>query len=178
MTSRGHTFSNLHFLWILFQLILVAHIIPTIIAKEIIATYEWQKLGPTDTVPAGLEIRMDLSGGGKWARLPPKEIDDGEAETIILHKKRCSPSCKERQKERAEKRRAAGFLLREPTHKYHKNHQRREQETGNHLEEWESPNIGQNSLLHLGGVFVGGLTIGIGIMTRIRRRGGSGMHEH
>ena len=83
-------------------------------AKEIIATNEWQKVGPTDTVPAGLEIRMDLSGGGKWARLPPPEEEEDISQPP--HAKHCGPSCKERQKQRAEKRRAAGFKLREASH--------------------------------------------------------------
>lgn len=34
-------------------------------AKELIATNEWQKVGPNETLPAGLEIRMDLKNGGK-----------------------------------------------------------------------------------------------------------------
>lgn len=38
---------------------------------ELEPTYEWQTVPPLATVPAGLEIRMDLSGGSKTARIPP-----------------------------------------------------------------------------------------------------------
>jgi hypothetical protein len=74
--------------------------ITAITAKEIIATNEWQKVGPTDTLPAGLEIRMDLSGGGNWARLPQLEIDPPLIAEQKHHDARCGPSCKQRQQER------------------------------------------------------------------------------
>eukprot|EP00984_Skeletonema_dohrnii_P030190 scaffold21476_cov88-Skeletonema_dohrnii-CCMP3373.AAC.1 len=45
----------------------------TITAKEITATNEWQLLQENDTIPAGLHIRMDLSTGEKWAKLPSSE---------------------------------------------------------------------------------------------------------
>ena len=145
-------------------------LLDTTSAKEIIASYEWQKVGPTDTLPAGLEIRMDLGseGGGTWARLPPKEIDDGSnTSDHIVHKKRCGPSCKERQKERAEKRRAAGLFLREPIH-----HQdRREQETvtqSNH----DTSISWQQSV-----IFFVGLSVGVGVTTQLRGRH-NGLHEH
>lgn len=134
-------------------------------AKEIIATNEWQKVGPTDTVPAGLEIRMDLSGGGKWARLPPEEEEDISQPP---HAKHCGPSCKERQKQRAEKRRAAGFKLREASHTT-----RRRQHEEEELSEFgESP-----SILHVAGVLMLGLTIGLGVATRFRRKI-EGLHEN
>lgn len=152
-------------------LILPFFLAPIVSAKEIIATHEWQKVGPTDTVPTGLEIRMDLSGGGKWARLPPKEIEDGNTNIeAVPHKKRCGPSCMERQQERAEKRRAAGFLLREPRH-----NQRREQEIP--IAEFNHPSLNSNSsMLQQAGILLVGVTIGVGVTTRFRRR--SGLHEH
>lgn len=45
-------------------------------AKEITATNEWQLLGENDTVPAGLHIKVDLSTGEKWAKLPNDGDDD------------------------------------------------------------------------------------------------------
>lgn len=137
-------------------------------AKEIIATYEWQKIGPTDTLPAGLEIRMDLSGGGKWARLPPNEPKDIPDQEVAPHKKRCGPSCKERQAERAEKRRGAGFLLREQKH-----NRRREHELAPNDDDVDA----NSSILHPGSILLVGLVVGIGVATQLRRRTG-GLHEH
>eukprot|EP00984_Skeletonema_dohrnii_P034057 scaffold32899_cov67-Skeletonema_dohrnii-CCMP3373.AAC.1 len=48
----------------------------TITAKEITATNEWQLLQENDTIPAGLHIRMDLSTGEKWAKLPSDENEE------------------------------------------------------------------------------------------------------
>jgi len=39
-------------------------------AKEVVATKEWQLLGEDDTIPAGMHVRMDLSTGEKWVKLP------------------------------------------------------------------------------------------------------------
>jgi len=50
-------------------------------AKEITATSEWQLLGENDTIPAGLHVRVDLSTGEKWAKLP--NVDDAEADEKI-----------------------------------------------------------------------------------------------
>eukprot|EP00977_Amphora_coffeiformis_P000623 scaffold140_cov163-Amphora_coffeaeformis.AAC.4 len=76
-------------------------------ASEIVPSDEWQRLGPNDTVPAGLEIRMDLGGnGGTWARKIRNE--QHQHQPNLPHPKRCGPSCKERQS----KRRAQGFRLR------------------------------------------------------------------
>eukprot|EP00550_Attheya_septentrionalis_P007833 CAMPEP_0198286064 /NCGR_PEP_ID=MMETSP1449-20131203/5223_1 /TAXON_ID=420275 /ORGANISM="Attheya septentrionalis, Strain CCMP2084" /LENGTH=580 /DNA_ID=CAMNT_0043983683 /DNA_START=324 /DNA_END=2066 /DNA_ORIENTATION=+ len=49
-------------------------------AKEIEATSEWTLLGPNDTVPAGLHIRMDMTTGEKWA----KTIDETDDDSDIL----------------------------------------------------------------------------------------------
>lgn len=68
-------------------------------SREIVATREWQEIGPGDTLPAGLEIRMDLDKGGTWARLPEEEPKAEE----IHH---CDSNCKER----LAKRRQAGSL--------------------------------------------------------------------
>lgn len=72
-----------------------------IAAREIVATNDWQPVGPHDTLPAGLEIRMDLTKGGKWARLMQPEQEPAPA-----HHPRCGPSCHARQQER---RRKAGL---------------------------------------------------------------------
>eukprot|EP00563_Minutocellus_polymorphus_P007251 CAMPEP_0181039464 /NCGR_PEP_ID=MMETSP1070-20121207/10490_1 /TAXON_ID=265543 /ORGANISM="Minutocellus polymorphus, Strain NH13" /LENGTH=604 /DNA_ID=CAMNT_0023117331 /DNA_START=36 /DNA_END=1850 /DNA_ORIENTATION=+ len=50
-------------------------------AREIVATNEWQQLGENDTIPAGLHVKMDLSTGGRWAKLPSD--DDEESEEAI-----------------------------------------------------------------------------------------------
>lgn len=158
-------------------------------ANEIIATFEWQKLGPSDTVPVGLEIRMDLGGGGKWARLPPPPPEEDSTPTTmeqqdkqhqqqqqqqeavpIHHKDRCGPSCKERQNERAERRRAAGFRLRGP----------RDSSSSISLNDI-AKNIALASSLLRGGIFiVFGLLIGVGMATRLRTRrsASNGLHEH
>lgn len=138
-------------------------------AKEIIASYEWQKVGPTDTLPAGLEIRMDLGSeeGGTWARLPPKEIDDGNSDKHLVHKKRCGPSCKERQKERADKRRAAGLFLREPTH-----HQDRREQEIMRPSHHDTSFSWQQAV-----IFFVGLSVGVGVTTQLRGRQ-NGLHEH
>ena len=41
-------------------------------AAEIVATKEWQLLKEGDTIPAGLQIKMDLSTGEKWVKLIEK----------------------------------------------------------------------------------------------------------
>lgn len=47
----------------------------TSLAVEITATDEWQLLGENDTVDAGLHIRMDLTTGEKWVKLPDSKDD-------------------------------------------------------------------------------------------------------
>lgn len=37
---------------------------------ELRPTYEWQTVQPLQSVPAGLEIHLDLNGGGRLARIP------------------------------------------------------------------------------------------------------------
>lgn len=37
---------------------------------EFVPTREWQRVLDGQAVPGGLDIRMDLSKGGKWAKLP------------------------------------------------------------------------------------------------------------
>lgn len=135
------------------------------VGKELIATYEWQRVGPDDTLPAGLEIRMDLSGGGKWARLPPKEVNPPHPDPpTSTHVKRCGPSCKERQRLRAEKRRSAGFLLREP--------RRAQQEQDQEFVHGSS----SSSLYHEAGVLLVGIVIGVGAAMRVRKQA-KGRHE-
>jgi hypothetical protein len=51
-------------------------------SKEIVATHEWQRLGENDTLPAGLHVRMDLSTGEKWAKLPSDDDDDDKNENM------------------------------------------------------------------------------------------------
>lgn len=79
---------------------------------EIVATNDWQAIGPNDTLPAGLEIRMDMTTGGKWARLPqPSAVED----TNMHHEKHCDEACRERQRLRRE----AGKFLRGGSHHDH-----------------------------------------------------------
>eukprot|EP00581_Thalassiosira_minuscula_P032494 CAMPEP_0183785234 /NCGR_PEP_ID=MMETSP0739-20130205/66394_1 /TAXON_ID=385413 /ORGANISM="Thalassiosira miniscula, Strain CCMP1093" /LENGTH=619 /DNA_ID=CAMNT_0026029233 /DNA_START=148 /DNA_END=2007 /DNA_ORIENTATION=+ len=47
-------------------------------AKEIVATKDWQLLGENDTIPAGLHIRMDMTTGEKWVKLPSDDDAEGE----------------------------------------------------------------------------------------------------
>jgi nucleotide exchange factor SIL1 len=46
-------------------------------AKEIEATHEWTLLGENDTVDSGMHIRIDMTTGEKWVKLPSDD-DDGE----------------------------------------------------------------------------------------------------
>lgn len=70
----------------------------SVVSKEIVATNDWQKVGENDTIPAGLEIRMDLSKHETWVRM----VQEDEKEDIEPQekKKRCGPSCKDRQRAR------------------------------------------------------------------------------
>ena len=81
-------------------------------AKELVATHEWQRVGPHDTLPAGLEIRMDLEHGGTWARLiptpPQEESDDKQQQQEPPHAHRCGPSCHERLAQRRRGLRGGG----------------------------------------------------------------------
>lgn len=86
--------------------------LPRVQGKELVATHEWQRIGPNDTLPAGMEIRIDMTTGEKWARLlqPSDEGDDTgkgsqDEQHEHPHAPRCGPSCKERQKQRAARRR-------------------------------------------------------------------------
>ena len=63
-------------------------------AKEIVATNEWQKLGENDTIPAGLHVKMDISTGERWAKIPSDD-DDEEAThstSLVLFVSWCSSS--------------------------------------------------------------------------------------
>eukprot|EP00568_Trieres_chinensis_P009238 CAMPEP_0183292812 /NCGR_PEP_ID=MMETSP0160_2-20130417/1729_1 /TAXON_ID=2839 ORGANISM="Odontella Sinensis, Strain Grunow 1884" /NCGR_SAMPLE_ID=MMETSP0160_2 /ASSEMBLY_ACC=CAM_ASM_000250 /LENGTH=83 /DNA_ID=CAMNT_0025453825 /DNA_START=263 /DNA_END=514 /DNA_ORIENTATION=- len=53
-------------------------------AKEIKATKEWTLIGENDTLPAGLHIRINLSTGEKWAKIPDNDDDDGSKEPIVV----------------------------------------------------------------------------------------------
>ena len=53
-----------------------ATLFPSVLAKEIEATHEWQLIGENDTLPAGLHIRMDMTTGQKWAKLPDDINED------------------------------------------------------------------------------------------------------
>ena len=60
MTTRAFLYATgLCFLFLL---------VPSI-SNEVELTSEWQLLGENDTVPAGAHIRMDLTNGGRWAKL-------------------------------------------------------------------------------------------------------------
>jgi len=47
-------------------------------AREIVATNEWQKLSENDTVPAGLHVKIDITTGEKWAKLPSEDENEDE----------------------------------------------------------------------------------------------------
>eukprot|EP00547_Thalassionema_nitzschioides_P000448 CAMPEP_0194204926 /NCGR_PEP_ID=MMETSP0156-20130528/4324_1 /TAXON_ID=33649 /ORGANISM="Thalassionema nitzschioides, Strain L26-B" /LENGTH=120 /DNA_ID=CAMNT_0038931069 /DNA_START=199 /DNA_END=558 /DNA_ORIENTATION=+ len=74
--------------------------LPLVVAKELVATNDWQKVGANDTIPAGLEIRMDLSKHETLVRLQKIQEEDEEPVPREI-KKRCGPSCKDRQRVRA-----------------------------------------------------------------------------
>lgn len=101
---------NLSFLsvWLFFITTNIFHDSARVYGKEIVATKEWQRVGPGDTLPAGLEIRMDLSTGEKWARLipPNEETQESSEQANHPHTPRCGPSCKARQEERRRRRQA------------------------------------------------------------------------
>jgi hypothetical protein len=125
--------------------------------KELIATAEWQRVGPSDTLPAGLEIRMDLSGtGGKWARLLPPSVPEQE---VLEHSTpRCGPDCKERQRQRrAGLRGTAGI--------------RQNGETPR--DENVTPSYSKVEWVLLGGAIV----VGVGFVRRIRERWQRRTHE-
>ncbi|KAL7528592.1 hypothetical protein ACHAXR_002524 [Thalassiosira sp. AJA248-18] len=65
----------------------IAIISPSILvqSKEIIPTHEWQLLSEDDTIPAGLHVRMDLSTGEKWAKLPTDDKRDEGIRAAIHH---------------------------------------------------------------------------------------------
>lgn len=48
------------------------------ISNEVELTSEWQLLGENDTLPAGAHIRMDLSTGGRWAKLNTDEASPNQ----------------------------------------------------------------------------------------------------
>lgn len=55
----------------------------TVSAKEIEATNEWQLLGENDTIPAGMHVRMDMTTGEKWVKLPDDDDGDGPTTTSM-----------------------------------------------------------------------------------------------
>ena len=80
-------------LWLVASVLLLNHAT----AKEMIATNDWQRVGPSDTLPAGMEIRIDITTGDKWARLLQPEETHHHDEP---QHPRCGPSCKARQSQR------------------------------------------------------------------------------
>jgi nucleotide exchange factor SIL1 len=67
--------------WSLFLVLLFGsnlfHGSHTVLAKEVEVTKEWQLLGETDTIPAGMHVRMDMTTGEKWVKLIDEDEDDG-----------------------------------------------------------------------------------------------------
>jgi len=47
-------------------------------AKEIDATDEWQVIGENDTIDAGMHIRIDMTTGEKWVKLPAADDEDDD----------------------------------------------------------------------------------------------------
>lgn len=46
-----------------------------VVAKEIEATREWTLLGENDTIAAGMHVRMDMTTGERWVKLPDEDDD-------------------------------------------------------------------------------------------------------
>lgn len=55
--------------------------IKVINAAEIVPTKEWALLKEGETIPAGLHIKMDLSTGEKWVKLP--DVDNDLKEEVV-----------------------------------------------------------------------------------------------
>ena len=48
--------------------------------KEFIPSHEWQFVDEDVAIPCGLEVKMDLDKGGRWARYPPGKNHNSELE--------------------------------------------------------------------------------------------------
>ena len=67
----------------LIVVLLLCCIVVPVIGKEIVATHEWQILGENDTVAAGMHVRIDLSTGEKWVKIPEDESLDADQQEIV-----------------------------------------------------------------------------------------------
>jgi hypothetical protein len=67
-------------MWMMPLILLAVCLLATVqvYSKEIEATHEWQALGVNDTVAAGMHIRIDMTTGEKWVKLPD---DDGTSDS-------------------------------------------------------------------------------------------------
>ena len=52
-------------------------------AKEIVATTEWQVLADNETLPAGLHVKVNLSTGEKWVKIPTDDSRDDSIKAAI-----------------------------------------------------------------------------------------------
>ena len=50
------------------------------VGDEVELTNEWQLLGENDTLPKGAHVRMDLSTGGRWAKLNQDDDQENQVE--------------------------------------------------------------------------------------------------
>jgi hypothetical protein len=74
--------------WMMMALVLAAAcLLPLIVqvvhSKEIEATHEWQALGVNDTVAAGMHIRIDMTTGEKWVKIPDDNDNDASDSSSI-----------------------------------------------------------------------------------------------
>lgn len=53
-------------------------------AVEVVVTKEWQQLGENDTIPAGMHVRMDMTTGEKWVKLPDETDDDSHMLAAVV----------------------------------------------------------------------------------------------
>jgi nucleotide exchange factor SIL1 len=57
-------------------LFLLSAVLSAALAKEFVATSEWQVLPPEDSIPAGLHVRVDMTTGQRMAKLSVEGDDD------------------------------------------------------------------------------------------------------
>lgn len=59
---------------------LLSQVAPGFPVKGFVPTYEWQFVDEDVAIPGGLEVKMDLDKGGRWARYPPRKKVNSEYE--------------------------------------------------------------------------------------------------
>lgn len=59
-------------------------------AKEIEATREWQKVVENDTVAAGMHVRIDMTTGEKWVKIPDDDDDDSDSRSGVQQEEKAA----------------------------------------------------------------------------------------